>query len=264
LQHAIHAWGDPGAPLVVCLHGVQAHGRRFRRLAEERLAARFRVLAPDLRGHGRSDWGPPWNLETHLADVLSLIAGERKRPVTWVGHSFGGRLALELLFCAPDRTAGAILLDPALQIAPERALELADDERRDRSYASVDEALGWQREAETRAPAAALEEEVREHLVASADGRYRYRSAQSAVVAMYGELAAPPPTAATPFPSELRPAPVLVVRGEESDFVADDHVADVRRWFGDALDVVTVPGGHIVLWDAFAETADAIDAFLPS
>ena len=34
----LHEWGDPSAPPVVCLHGVNAHGRRFRRLAEERLA----------------------------------------------------------------------------------------------------------------------------------------------------------------------------------------------------------------------------------
>ena len=37
-------WGDPGAPALVCLHGVNAHARRFRRLAE-RLGGRFRVVA---------------------------------------------------------------------------------------------------------------------------------------------------------------------------------------------------------------------------
>ena len=56
----LHEWGDPGAPVVLCLHGVTGHGLRFRRLAEERLATRYRVLAPDLRGHGRSGWEPPW------------------------------------------------------------------------------------------------------------------------------------------------------------------------------------------------------------
>ena len=38
----LHEWGDPSAPPVVCLHGVSAHGRRFRRLAEESLVDRFR------------------------------------------------------------------------------------------------------------------------------------------------------------------------------------------------------------------------------
>jgi lipase len=262
VEHFVHAWGDRSAPLVLCLHGVQAHGRRFRRLAEERLARRFHVLAPDLRGHGRSTWEPPWNLETHVADVLALVAGER-RPVTWIGHSFGGRLALELLFRAPERGSGAILLDPALQVDPERALQLADEERRDRSYASVDEALAWRRETASGASEAALDEEMRDHLVRSPDGRYRLRYSQSAVVALYGELAAPPPTAATPSDSTGEPVSrVLVIAGAESGFVAETHLADLRAWFGDNLAVVTVPGGHLVLWEAFDETADAIEAFV--
>ncbi len=259
----VHAWGEPRAPLAVCLHGVQAHGLRFRRLAEERLASRFRVLAPDLRGHGRSPWEPPWNLETHVRDALSLVVGRPHEHVLWIGHSFGGRLALELLFRAPERTNAAILLDPALHVPPMRALELADEERRDRSYASLAEALAWRRGSAPGASEAALAEEMRDHLVQSPDGRFRLRYAQSAVVAMYGELAAPPRTAATPFGSTEKRAPrVLVVTGAESEFVTAEHLVGLRAWFGAALQVVTVPGGHLVLWEAFDETADAIDAFL--
>ena len=56
----LHEWGSADAPPVVCLHGVTSHGARFAHLAE-RLSG-FRVLAPDLRGHGRSGWEPPWRL----------------------------------------------------------------------------------------------------------------------------------------------------------------------------------------------------------
>ena len=52
----VYEWGDPDAPPVVCLHGVTAHGERFMQLAEERWAEHFHVIAPDLRGHGRSGW----------------------------------------------------------------------------------------------------------------------------------------------------------------------------------------------------------------
>jgi hypothetical protein len=108
-----------------------------------------------------------------------------------------------------------------------------------------------------------LEEEMRDHLVRSPDGRYRLRYSQSAVVALYGELAAPPPTAATPFDlTGARFPRVLVVSGAESDFVTEKHLAGLQAWFADNLEAVTVPGGHLVLWDAFAETADAIEAFV--
>src|ERR671923_808417 len=87
----LHEWGDRHAPPIVCLHGVTGHGRRFRRLAEQRLAGGFRVLAPDLRGHGFSEWEPPWTIATHSADVLETVTAAGVERAAWVGHSFGGR-----------------------------------------------------------------------------------------------------------------------------------------------------------------------------
>ncbi|MDQ3993500.1 MAG: alpha/beta hydrolase, partial [Actinomycetota bacterium] len=99
----VHEWGEVGAPPLVCLHGVSGHGRRFRRIVEERLAARFHVLAPDLRGHGRSGWDPPWNLATHLADVVETVVDDAGVDhAIWLGHSFGGRLILDLYDWYPD------------------------------------------------------------------------------------------------------------------------------------------------------------------
>src|SRR5437763_15533064 len=130
----VHEWGDRDAPPLVALHGVTAHGRRFQRLAEERLASRFRVLAPDLRGHGRSDWEPPWTIATHVADVLETVEAAGVERAAWVGHSLGGRLVLELAAREPSRVERAALLDPAIQLLPHVGLGLPEDQRRDRSY----------------------------------------------------------------------------------------------------------------------------------
>ena len=96
MQLHLHEWGHAEAPAVVCLHGVSAHGRRYRRLAEDRLARRFRVLAPDLRGHGRSGYEPPWSITTQLGDVVETIEATGAEPRVWIGHSYGARLILEL------------------------------------------------------------------------------------------------------------------------------------------------------------------------
>src|SRR5437660_11936135 len=103
----LHEWGEPSAPPLVCLHGVTGHGRRFRRLAEERLAGRYRILAPDLRGHGFSDWEPPWTIATNVHDVLETLDDAGVHRATFVGHSFGGRLVLELAVLDPDRIVRA-------------------------------------------------------------------------------------------------------------------------------------------------------------
>src|SRR5919206_3669132 len=132
----LHEWGESAAPPVVCVHGVNAHGRRFRKLAEERLAERYRVLAPDLRGHGSSEWEPPWTIATHMHDLLETLDDAGVRDADWIGHSFGGRLVLELAAAAPDRVHRAVLLDPAIQVLPHVALNSAEDERRERVYDS--------------------------------------------------------------------------------------------------------------------------------
>ena len=122
----VHEWGDRSAPSIVCLHGVNAHGRRFRKLAEERLAARFRVLAPDLRGHGFSGWEPPWTIATHAHDVLETLDAAGVHSASFVGHSLGGRLVLELAALASDRVDRAALLDPAIQLLPHVGLDFAE------------------------------------------------------------------------------------------------------------------------------------------
>jgi lipase len=137
----LHEWGERTAPPLVCLHGVTGHGRRFRRLAEERLAERFRVLAPDLRGHGRSDWEPPWTLRANLADVLETVAAAGVERAAWLGHSYGGRLILELAALEPERIERAVLLDPAIDLLPHVSFDMAEDHRRDRVFGSAEEAI---------------------------------------------------------------------------------------------------------------------------
>jgi len=252
----LHEWGDPSAPVVVCLHGVNAHGRRFRRLAEERLARRFRVLAPDLRGHGFSDWEPPWTIATHAHDVLETLDAAGVRRARFVGHSFGGRLVLELAALDPQRLELVALLDPAIQILPHVGLDFAERERADNSYASPEEAIAARLEAGTPTPRSFVEEDVDEHLVRHADGRFRYRYCQSAVVSMYGELCTPPP------PPETMRANTLLLYANEFGLVRDEQVEAYRAVLGRRLQIVTVPGGHLVYWDAHDAMAEAVDRFL--
>jgi lipase len=252
----LHEWGDPGAPPVVCVHGVSAHGRRFRKLAEERLARRFRVLAPDLRGHGGSEWEPPWTIATHLHDLLETVDDAGLRSAHWIGHSFGGRLVLELAALDPDRIEHAVLLDPAIQLLPHVGFDFAELARADRAYERPEDAISDRLDSGVSTPREYLEEENREHLVQHADGKFRFRHCQAAVVSMYGELCTPPPA-----PETLR-MPTLLVHAGQFGLVREDQLEEYERALGDRVRVVEVPGGHVVYWDAFEQTADAIDGFL--
>jgi lipase len=256
MQLHVHEWGDPSSRPLVCLHGVNAHGRRFRRLAEERLALSFRVLAPDLRGHGFSEWEPPWTIATHTHDVLETLDDAGVRRAVFVGHSYGGRLVLELAALAPDRVERAALLDPAIQILPHVGLDFAERERGDLSFSSPDEAIAARLEAGDPTPRSFVAEDAAEHLVRHRDGRYRFRYCQSAVVAMYGELCTPPP------PPETLRVPTLLLYADRFGLVRDEQVDAYRAALGDLLELVTVPGGHIVYWDAYEATAEAVTRFV--
>ena len=250
---ALKEWGRAGDPRVVCLHGVTGHGSHFGRLAEV-LAPSFHVLAPDLIGHGDSPWEPPWNIEAHLDAIVETVGAQTG---FLVGHSFGGGLAFELAARAPELVPKLVLLDPAIAIAPGVALLAAESARRERSYVSFDEAIE-RRFEESRlqhADREVVEQELREHLVLSDDGVWRYRYSQSAVVAAYGEMSRTPP------PFDAVRVPTLLVLGGHS-YLPYDHLGAHRAALGDLLEVVVVPGGHTVLWDAFDETAAAVSRFL--
>ena len=103
--------------------------------------------------------------------------------------------------------------------------------------------------------ASSIDEEFREHLVPGEDGRLRFRYSQAAVVAALGELSQPPPD------WELLQVPALLVVGADTDVTVPAVVEALRTELA-GLEVVTVPGRHVVLWDAYEETADAIETFL--
>lgn len=252
----MHEWGDRASPPVVCLHGVNAHGRRFRRLAEDRLASRFRVLSPDLRGHGFSDWEPPWTIATHVHDVLETLDAAGVEAADWIGHSLGGRLVLEVAALAPGRIRRAVLLDPSIDLLPHVSYDFAERERADVTFESPEEAIQARLDSGSLAPRELLEEEMAEHLVQSPDGRFRFRYCQAAVVSLYGELCTPPP------PPETLRAPTLLLHSRDFGLVREGQIEAYRAALGERLQLAEVRGGHIVYWDAYEETAAAVDRFL--
>jgi lipase len=250
----VREFGDADAQGIVCLHGVTSWGGHFEKLAG-RLAPVHRVVAPDLLGHGESAREPPWRIADHLAHLDAAVGGEER---VWLGHSFGGRLAFEQAAAHPGLVDRLVLLDPAILIPPHVALWAAENARPERRYASFAEAIDRRFEESQlhRASRDLLERELRSHLVEDEDGWWRYRYSQAAVVAAYGEMASSPP------PFDVVRVPTLLVLGERS-YLPYDHLLESHRdALGDLLEVVTVPGGHTVLWDALDETAAAIARFL--
>ena len=252
----ILVWGAADLPPVVCIHRARAHARRFERMARM-MADERRVIAYDLRGHGRSPWSGPHTLAQHTADLDEVLEEVGAGQVVLVGDGFGCRVALAYTAAHGARVTALALLDPPLRPDRDRVLALAAAERRSRVYASADAAIAeWPGYAgRHHTPRALIEEDVAEHLVVDQDGRLRFR---------YSHDAAAAALEATAVPAEgLKEivCPVLIVRGEESDMLtaadAAWAAAGLRRC---RLEVV--PGGHEPLWDALAETGALVRSFV--
>lgn len=250
----VHRYGDPAGSPLVLLHGVSGHGARWRRTAERYLADR-RVLAPDLRGHGRSPYEPPWTAERHVADVLAVLDAEGVEQADLVGHSFGGLIAVHLARTASRRVRRLVLLDPAIGLDPpyaaaEACSYLAQPSFADLAEARADRAARW-----PDAPDEAVDDEVAEHLEPGADGRLRWRFEPAAVVTAYSEMARPHLTPPPGLPTHL-------VIAAKADLVRPEFVADCRAALGPALAITEIDAGHMLYTDRLEETGTLLAAWL--
>ena len=113
---AYEATGEPGARLVVALHDLLADRASLAPLRDALLAAGFRVVAPDLRGHGASAAiaATTLSMADLTTDLLAVLDAETAGAADVVGHGLGGALALALAEIVPARVRSLALLEPAV------------------------------------------------------------------------------------------------------------------------------------------------------
>ncbi|WP_224390383.1 alpha/beta hydrolase [Pseudonocardia sp. ICBG1293] len=248
----VHHAGDPAGPPVLAVHGVTGHGLRWRPLVTA--LPRLRWITVDVRGHGRSTWAPPWNLERHVADLVEVLDAEGVGRAAVVGHSFGGAIATHLARTAPERVDRLALLDPALGLDPQDMLAAAEDVRGEVAFATRDAARAAKAGTWADVPGALVDAEVDEHLEQRA-GAWRWRLSQACLVAAWAEMARP---AVVP-PAGL---PTLVVPAVRADFVSEDWLDDCRATLGADLTVAPVDAGHMVYLERPDEVAALLGDFL--
>ncbi len=105
-------WGNADAPGLVMVHGIHDHCRTWDQLAAE-LVDNFHVVAPDLRGHGDSEWlrGSSYQYLDYVYDLHQLISQARLAPVTLVGHSMGGAIAALFTGIYPELVRQLVVIE---------------------------------------------------------------------------------------------------------------------------------------------------------
>jgi lipase len=253
-----YRYGPTGPAKILAIHGLTGHGRRWETLANRHLPE-FAIAAPDLLGHGRSSWAAPWTIEANVAALAALLDGDSAGPVTVVGHSFGGAVALSLAAARPDLVGAAVLLDPAVGLDGTWMQEIADAMLDSPDFADRDEARNdktsgsWGEVAE--ADPAELERELDEHLITLANGRVGWRVDVPAIMSYWSELT-------RPFGLPRQGTPTTLIRAKRTSppYVSDELITALDAHLGSDFTLLDFDCDHMVAQAKPEETAAAIRA----
>jgi pimeloyl-ACP methyl ester carboxylesterase len=119
-------WGNADAPPLLLVHGGRDHCRNWDWVAEA-LRRDYHVIAPDLRGHGDSQWmiGGSYAISDFVYDIAHLIHQADLAPLRIIGHSLGGAICLRYAGIHPDNVIKLIAIE-GLGLPPHRLAERAD------------------------------------------------------------------------------------------------------------------------------------------
>ena len=268
-------WGNPDGPPMLLIHGGRDHCRNWDWVAEH-FAKDYHIIAPDLRGHGDSQWEASGNY-THISyvyDIAQLLQQKNMHDVTVIGHSLGGAIALMYTALFPERVKKLVAIEgmgPSPSLAAkqaeisinDRVRSWVDDMRKlsgrlPRRYDTLDDAFKRMRDENPH-----LSEEQARHLTLhganqNEDGTYSWKFdnyvrvfsmsglPNEQVKKMYGEIN----------------CPTLLMRGEES--WASDPVADGRtQCFNCPIEYQSFANaGHWVHHDQLDGFVDRVSEFL--
>jgi pimeloyl-ACP methyl ester carboxylesterase len=269
------AWGDESAPALLLIHGGRDHCRNWDWVAE-RLMDRYHVIAPDLRGHGDSEWatGGSYSELNFVYDIAQLVHQKKMAPVTIIGHSLGGSIALLYSGVFPETIRKVVAIE-GLGPSPAMLKSLRENsiDRRVRGWIEMrrDSAGRMPRRYPTLEDAVARMKEENKHLsdaqarhltvhgaVQNEDGTYSWKFDNA--VRLGGGPGGLPPEDQHAIWSRIT-APVLLARGMES--WASDPVVDGRiGHFANAKLVNITHAGHWSHHDRLDVFMDQVNSFL--
>ena len=267
-------WGNETAPPLLLVHGGRDHCRNWDWVAEA-LRDAYHIIAPDLRGHGDSQWSLAGNYgpTDHLYDIAQLVHQKQLAPVRIIGHSLGAMVSLQFAGVFPEAVSRVVAIEglgPSPAVINERLdrpmherLAAWIDELRDlagrlpRRYASIEDAFHRMQGENPHLTAEQARHLTVHGAVQNEDGTFSWK---------FDNYVRTWPPHGLPWDDvhalwqRIR-APTLLLRGAES--WASDPVEDGRMAFFANAQFVNVEGaGHWVHHDRLDEFLLNAGAFL--
>ena len=242
-----------GSPVII-LHGLFGFSDNWQTIAKG-LADQHLVITPDLRNHGRSPHVSGHTYPEMAEDMKTFMEAHWIFSTALVGHSMGGKVAMQLALSHPDLVERLVVVD----IAPGRAAD---------NHSSIFDALQGmdlskmktRQEAEAylseRIPDMGTRQFLLKNITREDDGSFTWKMNLPVLRQHFDDILAPV-EGTEPFDK-----PVLFVRGSRSDYIKDADFPLIKSLFPQA-EIVTVEGaGHWVHADKPAELLAILKNFL--
>ena len=256
-------WGGADNPPLLLLHGFAqtCHSWDFVALS---LCDRFRVIALDQRGHGDTEWATDgdYSADAYQGDIDAVVDALGLTGLVLIGLSMGGRNAFTYAACHPEKVRALVIVDAAPETQSAGTSNITRFVQQEDELDSIDQFVERVRRYNPRRPVEQIRGSIRHNIKQLPSGKWTWKYDRR----LRAERRPTPPGADLVarlwgYVEELR-HPTLVVRGGQSDVVAQDTAAEmVRRMRNGRL--ATVEGaGHLVMGDDPAGFERAVTSFL--
>ena len=236
------------------LHGFLGAGGNWHTLSRSVFGEHFRVLVPDLRNHGQSPHDSRMDYEAMAEDILAMWDEHGVEQGLLMGHSMGGKLAMQVALTAPERVSKLVVVDIAPRTYPPGHLVILEALRR-----ADPASRGGRDEVDAVLAETIPDLGVRQFLLKNlrrTEAGFDWLPNLDVLESSYDQLIGGLHVFAT------YEGPTLVVRGERSDYVQDDDM-DVLRAYCPQAELVTIAdAGHWVHAEQPEAFSDAVMGFV--
>ena len=252
---------------VICLPGLTRNCKDFETVAP-RLAAQRRVICPDFRGRGRSQYAADpltYRPDVEMADTLALMDHLGVERAAVIGTSRGGIVAMFMAAKAKDRLAGVAFNDIGPRIDTNGLLRIRTYLGTDPKFTTWDAAIAALASSNPGFTSLDADEWLAfaRRVYREENGRPRadYDPAIAAAFPTVADISAGKVAELWGLYDLLAPLPALVLRGENSDLLSAETVAEMQRRHPALAAVAVADRGHVPFLDE-APAITAIDGWL--
>jgi len=254
-------WGNSGNNPLICLHGLNANAGLWDSFCSQ-VRKHYHVIALDQRGHGESQWDPDgYTIEKYVSDILAFKKYLGETPVTIVGYSLGGIVAMRCAALYPDQIDRLVVVDMSPAPGKHVTKKMLEEEDTPTEFESLDAAVNWASKSYLWARGDGLRADLAKRIRQQKDGRWIWKADPNIWGPNFSENIAKHTEEYWHSFRKIQ-CPIMIVRGLNSDILTETIKQKILSLQPDCTWVDIQGAGHNIPIDQPKAFLKAVCPFL--